>query len=357
LNIFSLLLIFAAFGSAFCSSKEISPYEMLRNIKSPQQLLFPHLPDKYCVEVVLGGSIANEMNKTLKSLDLETPVYKESFDGNGFSLSVANKNYPLQTRDLLSGILNPVEFIDITVGSVLKYKSTEQYREIVNNTRINYSSVNFDGRAALVFRLTPKGDRFAYSYNDNGAFVQESWMSDMRIIKDSALNIVYEIDFTKLSRTFSNDNLNRPGIDTAHISYLFTYYHDNGYCLPSKLSMSLDGSLILEISANYKKQKDKFVFDNKEICSYKNGTKSCLVVQYGTYELKSCQFEKQISDKKYSIRLEKASELAKKASDELRKGNITASMRVLEKIVSRYRDTPQAVEADKLLSQIPSGPQ
>lgn len=356
MNRFLLLLILIS-ATAFSAKKEISPYEMLRNIKSPQQLLFPHLPGKYCAEVTLGGNIADEMNKTLKSLELETPIYKESFDGNRFTLSVANKNYPLQTKDLLSGILNPVELIDITVASVLKYKSADQYKEIVNNTNIKCSLENYNGQTVMEFRLTPKGNRFAYSYDDNGAYIHESWLTEMKIVKDTVMNIVYKVDFTKLSRTISNDNLSQPQTDTSRITYLFTYYQDNGWILPSRLSMSLNKSLVLEINANYKKEKDRIIFSNKEISSFKNGNKASLTIQYGQYDLQTCGFEKQISGKNYSIHLEKASELAKKASDELRKGNITSSMRVLEKIVSRYRDTPQAVEAEKLLSQMPSGPQ
>ena len=43
-----------------------------------------------------------------------------------------------------------------------------------------------------------------------------------------------------------------------------------------------------------------------------------------------------------------------KAVDYLRKGNISASALVLREIAEKYDDTPQAIEARRLLSQLPS---
>jgi hypothetical protein len=98
------------------------PYDpghlLLRTIKSPQQLLFPHFAKRYCVPVTLSGPIADEMGKAITDAGLEQPGYRESFDGKRFSLFLSNENYPLYTRDLLSGILNPPEMIDMAVSSI-----------------------------------------------------------------------------------------------------------------------------------------------------------------------------------------------------------------------------------------------
>jgi len=113
---------------------------------------------------------------------------------------------------------------------------------------------------------------------------------------------------------------------------------------------------VLKIEASYRKENKVFVFDKKEICSSLDGAATCLSVAYGDYQFKGCDSitaPGKNQDRNYSKNLEKASALSKEANDKMRAGEITGAVRVLQKLTEQYGDTPQAVEAKRLLSQLP----
>lgn len=341
----------------FARTKSAIPdaYSMLRSIKSPQELLFPSFPRRYCVPVTLSGKIADEMKAALDSLKLEPPKYTERFDGKAFNLILANESYPGKTRELLGGIMNPVELIDIVVSSVVKYREPQKYTEIIRDTRITQDTATYKERSAFIIRLTPKGERFGYLYQDVGAFVHESWLTMLTLTLDATSKVVYELSTIRYSRTY-DANAERPAADIMNARYLFLYEQQDSVLLPKRLNVYFNNAEVLKIEASYRKQDKFFVFDKKEICSSLDGVTSCLSESYGDYQFKGCDTIRSLAknqDKNYSKNLEKAAALSKEAGDKMRNGQITESVRVLQKLVEQYGDTPQAVEARRLLGQLP----
>ena len=354
-----ILMVCISIGSAPpqpSPTKDSDGYSIIKKIKSPQDLLFPHFPKRYCVPVILSGPIADEMKMALDSLKLETPRYTERFDGKSFHLVLANDNYPAMTRELISGILNPVELIDIVVASVVKYREGEKYAEIVRDSRIEQETTLRNGRKATVIRLTPKGERFAYVYQDVGAFVHESWLTLLTITIDAASNVVNELSTIRYSRTFDAGAADRPKTDSTNAKYLFAYELQDSVLLPQSLTVFFNAAEVLSIEATYRKQGKFYLFDKKEICSSQSGVSSCLKVGYREYQFGGCETTAPVAKgqiKNYSRNLERAAALSTEATEKLRQGQISASVRVLQKLIEQYGDTPQAVEAKKLLNQLP----
>lgn len=330
-------------------------YAVLRSIKSPQELLFPSFPRRYCVPVTLSGKIAEEMKGALDSLKLELPKYSERFDGKAFNLVLANENYSGKTRELLGGIMNPVELIDIVVSSVVKYREPQKYAEIIRDTKIAQDSTTYQSRSAYVIRLTPKGERFGYVYQDVGAFVHESWLTMLTITLDATTKVVYELSTIRYSRTY-DANTDRPAADIMNARYLFFYEQQDSVLLPKRLNVFFNNAEVLKIETSYRRQDNLFVFDTKEICSSLEGVASCLSVSYGDYRFRGCDSLLPLTgnqDRNYSRNLEKAAVLSKEAGEKMRNGQITGAVRVLQKLIDQHGDTPQAVEARRLLGQLP----
>lgn len=341
----------------FAGAKSATPagYAILRSIKSPQELLFPSFPRRYCVPVTLSGKIADEMKAALDSLRFESPRYTERFDGKAFNLILSNESYSGKTRELLGGIMNPVELIDIVVSSVVKYREPQKYSEIIRDTKIAQDTTTYLGRSAYIIRLTPKGERFGYLYQDVGAFVHESWLTMLTLTLDATSKVVYELSTIRYSRTY-DANAERPAADIMNARYLFSYEQQDSVLLPKRLNVFFNTAEVLKIEASYRKLDKLFVFDKKEICSSLDGVSSCLSESYGDYQFNGCDSipsPGKSQDKNYSKNLEKAAALSKEAGDKMRNGQITESVRVLQKLVEQYGDTPQAVEARRLLSQLP----
>jgi hypothetical protein len=331
-------------------------YAILRDIRSPQDMLYPHFPKLYCVPVTLSGPIADEMKGALDSLKLETPNYNERFNGKEFHLVLANENYSATTRELLGGILNPVDLIDIVVSSVVKYREDNKFSELMRETKIEQESSSADGRPVVIVRLTPRGERFSYTYQDFGTFVHESWLTMLTLTIDPASKAVTELSTIRYSKTNTADG-QAPAPDVMKARYLFTYAKQDSVLLPQTLTVFFDKAEVLKITATYRKEGKQFVFDTKEICSSLNGAPSCLKVQYNQYHFTGCDAIAPLpkGQKNYAGSLEKAAELSKEASDKMRQGKITESVRVLQKLIEEHGSTPQAIEAKKLLSQLPKG--
>jgi hypothetical protein len=329
-----------------------SPYEILRSIKSPQDMLFPIFPKQFCVPVNLSGSIAEEINSSIKSIGLESPQYKESFNGSTFNLYIANDSYAEQTKDMLSGVLNPLEMIDLIVQSLVKYRSPQQFNKLIAETNLELRKTAVDPSYVDAV-LTPRGNRFAYVYDDNGAYIHESWITELKLTIDSPKRIVNEIDVKKISRQFSTDQITAPQFDTILYKYAFNYTELNGSILPYQLQIFTNNKLSLEISVLYREEDSHIVFDKKVISSIHDTQRADLTVSYGDYSSGACEHKKNTSEQ-INRKLIAASALSKKALDQLHKGNISGSARVLGEIVSKYDGTPQAIEARRLLSQLPS---
>ena len=350
-------------GQGICKKPDLpAPYLVLRSVQTPRELVFSHFPSQYTVSITLSGTVAGEMKKTLQAMGLEEPSYEEVLDkSRQFSLFLANKNYSRETRDLLSGVLNPVEMIDIVVSSALKYRQEEQFRAIANETSITITSRQEQGRSMLLIVLVPKGKYFAYSYEDLGAYIRESWLSSAACVMDSASHCVYELTLHKNSRTFAADQTQKPPVDSTVLHYSFSYALFDGAFLPAALSLSINGAPSLALEATYRREGKYLLFDTRKIC-YINpktpgGDSSCLVMSYGAYAINRVPqaLKQPVAPQAYAQSMEKAAGLSRKALALIRKGSLDAAIAVLKKVAADFPETPQAVEARKLLSGLPGG--
>jgi hypothetical protein len=340
-------------------------FMLLRSIRSPDLLVAQHLPSSYTVPVTVSGAIAEEMKKTLDSLNLEPPQYQEVLDKKGrFHLFLANQSYPLETRDLLAGVLNPVEMIDAVVSSVLKYKSDDQFITIVNETEISVTP-RTGGMSLTRVVLTPKGKYFAYAYDDLGSYVRESWLSSITCLLDSSSRLVHELSLMRHVRTYLADAAQKPPVDSVLLTYAFSYEArhsaDADVMLPAGLSLSVNGAPSLSITATYRSEGKYLVFDTRKICYIKQtaaaagAQPSCLIMSYGAYDMNAVPraLTSPVPPRAYAQHMEKAAQLCRKALEHLRSGSIESSIPLLKKVVADYPETPQAVEARKLLSGLP----
>jgi hypothetical protein len=350
-------------GQGICKKPDLpAPYLVLRSVQAPYELVFSHFPAQYTVPITLSGAISDEMKKTLKGMGLEAPSYEEVLDkSRQFHLFLANKNYSLETRDLLSGVLNPVEMIDIVVSSALKYRQEEQFRAIANETSITITSRQAQGKTMLSIVLVPRGKYFAYSYEDLGAYIRESWLSTVICVMDSASHCVYELTLYKNSRTFTADQTRKPPVDSSVLHYAFSYAQFDGALLPAALSLCINGAPSLALEATYRREGKYLLFDTRKIC-YINpkapgGDSSCLMMNYGAYDINRVppSLKQSVAPQAYAKSMEKAAELSRKALALIRKGSLDAAMAVLKKVVADFPETPQAVEARKLLYGLPGG--
>jgi hypothetical protein len=335
-------------------------YVKLRSVQSPDQVVFSRMPPQYTVPITLSGDIADEMEKTLHAINLESPHYQEVLDkSHQFHLLLANQNYSLETRDLLSGVLNPAEMIDIVISSVLKYRQEESFREIAEQTTIACNPGRLGSRAIVRFELVPKGKYFAYDYEDMGSYVRESWLTRLVCVMDSATRAVYELTLHKNSRTFAADQTQKPPVDSSVLSYAFTYAAFEGVVLPAGLALAVNGTRSLTLEATYRWEGQYMVFDTRKIC-YVNprkpaGEPTCLMMTYGAYQVNSvpASLKQTLNPDHYAQNLEKAARLSRMAVDRLRNGKIDDAIQTLKKLAADFPETPQAVEARKLLDGLP----
>jgi hypothetical protein len=335
-------------------------YEKLRSVLSPDRMVFSRMPPQYTAGVTLSGGIADEMEKALRAVGLEAPQYREVLDkSHQFHLLLANRNYSLETRDLLSGVLNPGEMIDIVISSVLRYRQEEKFRDIADQTIITSAPGRRGGKTTIRFELVPKGKYFAYSYDDMGAFVRESWLSNLVCVMDSATRCVYELTLHKNSRTFAADQTVKPPVDSSVLSYTFAYVMFGGVELPAGLTLAVNGVRSLTIEATYRWDGRYMVFDTRKICyvnpANPNAGPLCLLMTYGPYRLNAVppSLKQTLSPDHYAQNLEKAAQLSRAALDLLRKGDVDAAIRTLRKVTADFPETPQAVEARRLLDGLP----
>lgn len=354
--LYFLLLITAVLSQGLAESKKGHSHSILADIKTPQQLLFPHIPPKYIVALQLSGNIAEEMSAAVTRLGLEKPHYLESFDGENFFVRLANENYPQKTRDLLTGILNPAEIIDMSTESVLRYKSETFISELQKNSNISVNLSHYNQKPVWKISLTPIDKHFGYSHEDMGAAIRENWFEKLELVVDTALKVIYTIDALQIERIYSSIEQDAPEVIKRTIKYDFGYQNFNSSPLPSGFKVTMNGKPLLSISADYQEHENYALFRKKEVCSFRSKGKKCLIMSYGDY---SFSVPKSIRRNErggtISARdLSKAANLSVKATELMRKGNISAAKRVINTLVERYPETPQAIEAKEILMSLPA---
>jgi hypothetical protein len=354
-----VVLALAAACSAAAPGSPVNHSELGR-LRAPLDLARACFPKTYRAEVALSGDIADDMRASIAKLGLEAPRFVETMSSAGVGhLGLANPGYSLETRELLSGILNPLEMIDIVVNSLVKYRDERGFADLVRQTSITRSPAPSGlPLGVCTYTLAPRAERFGYQYEDAGAQVSESWLERLCLVVDTTRQLVQEITLLKRSRTFSMDQTERPPTHSTAARYAFSYDSSTGCLLPALLMLYTNDTLALTIGASYRREGQHVVFDSRTICFGPNGQNhSCLTMHYGDYSFEHTSREPVAAAKpdKRTREVEKAAELSRLASEELRAGSIAASLRTLQKLVNRYPGTPQALEARKVLDCVPNG--
>lgn len=356
----SVVLAHGGFGRAFSAgSAPLDGYKLLRSVQSPVDLIVPHLPSAYTAQVSLTGDAVDEMGNALKKLNLGLPRYEEVFDAHHrFYLNLSNADYPLETRECITGILNPVEMMDIIINSALKYRDDNLFSIMTGETNISTVVEGVNPAKTIRIRLTPKGAYFSYSYEDEGVFARETWLTGLTLVMDSTSHRVAELVLNRRVRRFDASQREKPPMDSLMTRYVFGYRSYDGAMLPAELTVWVNGTQTLAVFADYRALEKRYmVFDSRKICSFDAGEASCITMRYGDYKVHAIPqaVSRPTRPAAYAKSLEKAARLSREALLSLRDGNIEGAIRICKRIVEQCPETPQAVEARRLLSGLPTG--
>ncbi len=359
LFLFCLLLQLPFAVTAKPSEKLSGPYLIISKIESPHDLLAGYLPRQYNASLTVSGSIADEMKPVLDTLKIEMPQYSELFDKKeGFRLVITNKEYTAQTRDLISGILNPIDMIGVVLNAVLQYRDLENLLQMQKETSVTEKTEKQNDTLFTTFTMRPSGDRFYYKYDDAGASIRETWLSRLTITIDAKTMLAHRLSVTRHARTFSAEQTGRPdAVATTH-TYACGYTTVNQITVPCRLDISINEEPALRITASYRQVEKYILFDTRTIeYQLPGGAGSDLVVRYGEYRFSQLPKTGQPVDASgaYASKLKKAAAHAREVAKALNRGDIQRAVSLLRNIIEYFPQTPQAIEAQKLLSGLPEG--
>lgn len=330
-------------------------HAILRRIQSPLDLARPCMPHRWVVPVTLSGDMAERMRKTVASHGLSEPRYEEHMERAAFSLILANPEYTLDTREMVSGILNPPEMIDLIIRSVIRYHDPDTFAKLSEQTDIAVEPLEGYSPQRLSVTLTPRGKRFAYSYEDLGSHVYESWLVGLRIVMDTADGLIHEMEQQKRIRRHSMHQTEPPTVEEVLVLYRFSYDSSTGFIMPDRLTLSLNGTPAAAVTAGYRIQKRHVVFDTRTVCHHRPEGDACLKMAYGEYRFEKPPAAPSDAPRKQTADIARAAEASRKATEQLREGRIRAAFRTLQRLVDDYPRTPQALEARRILSDLPKG--
>lgn len=333
----------------------VENYELLRGIPSPYEMIDPLFPSEYRFNVALSGDVAEEMKSTLEKMGYPAPHYEEiRSKKDGFRLVLSNPEYPVETRDLISGILNPTEMIESLLSSLLKYRNPEKFGVLKDETNAERTRETIDGKVCYRITLTPRGERFNYHYEDMGSYVQELWLTKLVTVIDSAHHRIYELSIDKHSRHVPANATRKPKVESSAYNYRFEYAPVNDHLLPSDLVLHIDGKESVVLKASYRPHDDGIVFEHRSICyQTPSNKKNCLSMQYQEATDARASATKKARPGKRGKHLIRAARLSRKATSALKDGDFSSAVRNLQKLVDDYPGTPQAIEAKKVLSTFP----
>ncbi|MBD3321633.1 MAG: hypothetical protein GF350_11115 [Chitinivibrionales bacterium] len=337
------------------SAQENGPYALLRKIPSPPEMLKEHFPAAYTVPVTLTGTIADEMKRSLEKMELPGPAFNEILDRDGnISLIIANKEYSLQTRDLVSGIINPTEMINSIVESLLRFRDTRKFSLLKKETTISVRDTVFKKQEMLYISLCPRGKRFGYSFDDRGTYVVEEWLTGLDLLVGRNDFRVYEITTRRHSRKQTLQQVDKPEPQVLAMKYHIEYANDTHGRLPARLRLFINNRLTLSVSAEYRRAGRHIVFSSRSICHHdRHSEKSCLEMNYGIYRFsRFLPRPNKRREHKYAGRLSKAAALSRDAAAKLEKGDISHALRIYARLIDDFPETPHAIEARKLIESL-----
>jgi hypothetical protein len=178
-------------------------------------------------------------------------------------------------------------------------------------------------------------------------------------VVDSASHLAYRISQRKMSRHIAADQAQKPQASTVDATYRFSYASFDGRAVPSRLDLEVGGKPTLSVTATYRRETKHVVFDTRSIWySTQQGDSASLAMAYGSYDFSNASRPKAdpaAGTKRYTRDIESAARLSAKAAEGLKRGRIDVTIRHLRRIVDDYPHTPQAAEARRLLSSLPTG--
>jgi hypothetical protein len=200
--------------------------------------------------------------------------------------------------------------------------------------------------------LRPKGERFGYRYRDAGVYTREDWLTEMSVVVDTATSLVHELEQTKGERTITATSDRQPHAHTSRQRYVFVYRTMDEATVPVRLELHIDGTHTLTIGATYRREGKHLLFDGRTIVYHLPKGTSALSMRYGTYDLDAGRREvRRALEPAANIRkIERAAELAHKASRAFDDGRLEAAARFLRELMEDYPGTPQGVEARRILA-------
>lgn len=349
-----LFFILLSISLSFAESKVMEQYRIFRDVRNSFESAQKFLPKEYTVPVFISGPVAEEILARVDSLDIEKPGFIEHLDKDrNFKLLLSNKNYSSRTRELLSGILNPVEMIDGIMNSVLKFSEENFLKKLEKETTFSKKEIILSEKNNNQITLKPSGSRFNYLYKDMGAYILENWLTELTLIIDPKTNLATEMSYTKYSRLTGTSSSERKEAKKSIHTFRFRYSKIKEAILPSALRFYINNKPTAALMVEYREM-DKFILFEKRTVKYimPDGSSVDLNMDYGDYTFdKPPAPSGQISSNvKYSKNLKKAAERAREASSALREGKLTNAANILKTIVDRYPGTPQAVEASRILT-------
>jgi hypothetical protein len=311
------------------------------------------------VPLTLSGSIADDIRTVLDTMGMSMTQCSETYSKkNGFSLMITNNDYTTQARDLLSGILNPIDMTAMVLSSILAYQDEKSIIALQKETTIQSTPLSVDGKKMIRYTLQPVGDRFRYRFRDAGAYLDESWLTCLTLTVDPNTMLAHDLTVTKHSRIVTAEQHASPPPLSAEYHYVFMYTGPDPHALPARMDLFVNNTLSLSIQAEYLPVDRYYLFATRDIIYYlPDHTTASLHIDYNTYSFSYTSPTPKTgnADGSYAKKLKRAAEHARKAMAELNTGRIQAARTHLQIIVAQYPGTPQAIEARELLSGLPEG--
>ncbi len=355
-RLFMSLTISVLLLSGSISAKEnlMEQYRVFRDVRGSFEKAQKYLPKEYTVPVQISGTIAEEILAQVDTLGIEKPGFIEHLDKDKrFKLLLANENYSSRTRELLSGILNPVEMIEAIMKSVLKFSEESFLKKLEKETTFTKDTVSDEEQKLIRVTLKPSGTRFNYAYKDMGAYMIENWLTELTLKIYPENNLAAELSYTKHSRLTGTSSGERKDPKISRHTFRFKYKKVKDIEIPSALRFYIDGKPTAALSVNYREEDNFILFENRNVkYIMPDGRSSELRMDYGKYIFdKPPEPSGQItSNDKYSKNLKKAADRAREASQAISDGKLSTAANILKTIVDRYPGTPQAVEASRILT-------
>ncbi len=322
--------------------------ERMGRIKSVRTLLLQRLPEEYTVPVTLKGDLGKRVEASLDSMGFDSPGFCETYSTDeGFNLYIDNENMPPYTHRMISGILNPIEMSNVILNTFTSYRKYSVMKALLKETVVKRKSIKEDGVEFLVMEFSPREEKFKYTYRDNGPAIRESWLDTMALKIKGTMEIK-EIMVVKKSVLHYNNKKEKNSVKQV---YSFDYKKIGKTLLPLEMRLFTDDTLSLKVKAEYRIADEEILFKNREIIFLdRDGNERRLIIEYGKYVFDSKRMDvREGYEDGYSEQILKAAEIAAEAQEALSKGEMDRAYLMYRRLLRRYPDTPQAVEARELL--------